>query len=256
MTKLSLPTLKGKQVLHKLALIAAFSFSSTAEVAYAQSSNPQATCDYATPSNPSVDGISKSYCGRQIARVMGWQGADWLNRPERVNEERTDLLIGRLKLKPGMVVGDIGAGTGTLTRPIARAVLPGGKVWAVDIQSQMVGLLKQMAAEFKPGEIEIRQSEAQRVNIPDNTLDLAVMVDVYHELEFPNETLQSLMKAVKSGGRVVFVEYRANDPSVPIKPVHTMNVAQVRKEAQAAGLIYERTEEPLPWQDVIVFRKP
>jgi ubiquinone/menaquinone biosynthesis C-methylase UbiE len=216
----------------------------------------QGGCEYSSTANPHSDGIPKSFCGRQIARVMGWQGADWLDRPERIKEERTDLLIARLRLKPGQVVGDIGAGTGTLTRQMAKAVLPGGRVWAVDIQIQMLSFLKQMASAFKPGDIEIRQSEAQHVNIPDNTLDVAVMVDVYHELEYPKETLESLIKAVKPGGQVIFVEYRANDFRVPIKPIHTMTIAQVRKEAQAAGLVYERTEEPLPWQDVIVFRRP
>lgn len=213
-------------------------------------------CDYGSLDRPHPDGIAKTYCGRQIARVMGWQGADWLNRPERLQEERTDLLIKRLKLRPGWVVGDIGAGTGRLTREMARSVLPGGRVWAVDIQPQMIGFLKKMASEFKPGEIEIRQSSATGMSIPPDTLDVAVMVDVYHELEFPREALKSLVESVKPGGQVVFVEYRADDFTVPIKPMHTMSVAQVRKEAEFAGLIFERSDSSLPWQDVTVFRRP
>ena len=217
----------------------------------------QAACNYQPISNTHPDSIATSYCGRPIARVMGWQGADWLNRPERVKEERTDLLITQLALKPGQMVGDIGAGTGALSRLMAKAVIPGGKVWAVDIQPQMVKMLQKTAAEFPAGTIEVRQTELQQVGIPDNTLDVAVMVDVYHELEYPKETLTSLVKAVKPKGQVVFVEYRANDPLVPIKPVHTMSIEQIRMEAEAVGLVYERTVSPqLPWQNVVIFRRP
>ncbi len=212
-------------------------------------------CEYETISHPHPDGISKRYCGRQIARVMSWQGADWLNRPERAQEERTDLLIARLELKPGMTVGDIGAGTGTLTRQMAEKVMPNGKAWAVDIQPQMVEKLERMAASLPTGLVQVRQTTATQVNIPDNTLDLAVMVDVYHELEFPLETLKSLVQAVKPGGQVVFVEYRANDMRVPIKPLHTMTQAQIRREAEFAGLTYEKTLASLPWQDMLVFKK-
>lgn len=232
-----------------LALMASLTAALTVPAAHA-------ACAYETLPHPHPDGIAKAYCGRPIARVMGWQAAGWLNRPERVREERTDLLVERLGLKPGWVVGDIGAGAGTLSKPLLQRIQPGGTVWAVDIQPQMVEMLRRVASEFKPGQMEVRQTALQAVNIPDETLDLAVMVDVYHELEFPRETLQSLARAVKSGGRIAFVEYRANDPFVPIKPIHTMTQAQIRKEAETAGLLHERTDTTLPWQDIVVFKKP
>ncbi len=205
------------------------------------------------PSNPTDDGIGKRYMGREIARVMGWQGAAWLERAERDQEERTDLLLPQLALKPGMVVADIGAGTGYVTRRIAARVGAGGIVYAVDVQPEMVRMLAALAA--RPGLAQIRpvQGAVDDVRLPERSLDLAIMVDVYHELEFPREVLRSLVRALKPGGRVVFVEYRAEDPKVPIKPLHRMSEAQVRREASAAGLTWERTAEPLPWQHIVVF---
>ena len=215
-----------------------------------------AACEYGTVSNPSPDGIEKSYCSRQIARVMGWQGADWLERPERVQEERTDLLINLLALKPGMVVGDIGAGTGYFSRQLLGKVLPAGQVWAVDVQPQMINQLNKLSSLFPAGALRVQQADATQLNLPRATLDLAIMVDVYHELEFPKETMASLMSAMKPGGKVVFVEYRANDVKVPIKPLHTMSEKQIKREAQAAGLVFESIDASLPWQYVLVFRRP
>lgn len=214
-----------------------------------------ASCTYAPIANPHPDGIAKSYCDRQISKVMGWQGAPWLERPQRIQEERTDLLIQKLNLKPGMVVGDIGAGTGHISQMIAEKVGHNGVVWAVDIQPQMIKMLQKKAESLPKGQMQIRQSDEKNLNLPDRILDLAIMVDVYHELEYPRETLQSLMKAVKKGGRIVFVEYRAFDPDVPIKPLHTMSVAQVQKEAKDLGLKYEKAES-LSWQNMITFINP
>lgn len=214
-----------------------------------------AACQYKIISNPHPDGISKSYCDRPISKVMGWQGAPWLERPQRIEEERTDLLIQKLNLKPGMAVGDIGAGTGHISQMMATKIAPNGVVWAVDIQPQMIKMLQKKAEALPKGRMEIRQSESKSLNLPDQILDVAIMVDVYHELEYPRETLQSLMKAVKKGGRIVFVEYRAFDPDVPIKPLHTMSVAQVQKEAEDLGLKYEKAES-LSWQNMITFINP
>ncbi len=203
----------------------------------------------------SRDGIGKSYMGREISAVMGWQGAAWLERQERDREERTDLLLAALMLQPGFVVADIGAGTGYLSRRMAPAVMPGGKVWAVDVQPEMVNML--MAGVQRSGltQIEARLGAVDDVKLPASSVDLAVMVDVYHELAYPYEVMSSVVKALKPGGRVVFVEYKAEDPLVPIKPLHKMTEAQIRREAAVFSLDWERTVRTLPWQHVVVFRK-
>ena len=203
----------------------------------------------------SADGIGKRYMGREISAVMGWQGAAWLEREERDREERTDLLLAALALQPGMVVADIGAGTGYLSRRLAPAVMPGGKVWAVDVQPEMISLLQAGAKRLGLTQIEARLGAVDDVRLPAASVDLAVMVDVYHELAHPYEVMASVLKALKPGGRVVFVEYKAEDPRVPIKPLHKMSEAQIKREATVFALDWERTVSTLPWQHVVVFRK-
>ena len=205
------------------------------------------------PATP--DGIGKRYMGREIAGVMGWQGAAWLEREEREREERTDLLLAALALEPGMVVADIGAGTGYLARRMAKAVSPGGKVLAVDVQPEMVRMLERLAREQGLANIVPLLGAEDDVKLPAASVDLAIMVDVYHELAFPHEVLASIIRALKRDGRVVFVEYRAEDPRVPIKALHKMSEAQVRREAEVHPLVWERTESGLPWQHMVVFRK-
>ena len=213
-------------------------------------------CQYEPLKSGHPDGILKRYCGRQIAQIMGWEGAEWLERPERKSEEGLDQLIDLLQLKPGMKVGDIGAGTGRLSMLMLQRVKPDGQVWAVDIQPEMVSQLQSRSKLLGKNHLLVSQSSSTSPNIPTATLDLAIMVDVYHELEFPREFLQQVIKSVKPGGQVIFVEYRANDKSVPIKALHTMTVAQVRKEAQDAGLLFERSDSTLPWQHVVFFKIP
>ena len=203
----------------------------------------------------SADGIGKRYMGREIAAVMGWQGAAWLEREEREREERTDLLLRALDLKPGMVVADIGAGTGYLSRRIAPAVAPSGKVLAVDVQPEMVGMLHALARQDGLTNIQPSLGAENDVKLASDSVDLAIMVDVYHELAFPYEVLGSIVRALRPGGRVVFVEYREEDPRVPIKPLHKMSEAQVRREAEVHPLVWERTVNGLPWQHMVVFRK-
>jgi SAM-dependent methyltransferase len=203
----------------------------------------------------SADGIGKRYMGREIAGVMGWQGAAWLERQEREREERTDLLIAALELKPGMTVGDIGAGTGYLSRRMSAAVSPGGHVVAEDVQPEMIHMLERLRAQANLANIEPRLGTEDDVKLPEDSLDVAVMVDVYHELAYPREVLASIVRAMKVGGRLVFVEYRAEDARVPIKPLHKMSEAQVRREAEVLPLAWVRTVETLPWQHVIVFRR-
>jgi precorrin-6B methylase 2 len=205
---------------------------------------------------PSADGIGKRYMGREISQVMGWQGAAWLEREEREKEERTDLLLRELALKPGMVVADVGAGTGYIARRMAGAVGASGAVYAVDVQPEMIDMLKALASKAKLAQIKPVLGGVDDVKLPAADVDLAIMVDVYHELEFPREVMLSLVRAMKPGGRVVFVEYRAEDLSVPIKALHKMSEAQVKREAAAVGLTWERTASGLPWQHVVIFRKP
>ena len=203
----------------------------------------------------SADGIGKRYMGREISAVMGWQGAAWLEREERDREERTDLLLAALALKPGMVVADIGAGTGYLSRRMAPAVMPGGKVWAVDVQPEMISLLQADLKRRGLTLVEARLGAEDDVRLPAGSVDLVVMVDVYHELAFPYEVLASVMKSLKPGGRIAFVEYKAEDPRVPIKPLHKMSEAQIKREAGVFVLDWERTVGTLPWQHLVVFRK-
>lgn len=203
----------------------------------------------------SADGIGKRYMGREIAGVMGWQGAAWLEREEREREERTDLLLKALELKPGMVVADIGAGTGYLSRRMAVGVAPGGKVIAQDVQPEMLRLMTNAASKAGVANIQPSLGAEDDVKLPADSLDLAIMVDVYHELAYPREVLASIVRAMKVGGRLVFVEYRAEDERVPIKALHKMSEAQVRREAEVLPLVWERTIETLPWQHMVVFRR-
>jgi ubiquinone/menaquinone biosynthesis C-methylase UbiE len=213
-----------------------------------------------TTTRPSPDGIGKRYLGREIAGVMGWQGAAWLEREEREREERTDLLMKALALTPGLVVADVGAGTGYLARRMAKAVAPGGKVLAVDVQPEMIKMLQALATKDGLANIVPSLGAEEDVRLPAGTVDLAIMVDVYHELAYPREVLTSIVKALKPGGRVVFIEYRAEDPQVPIKALHKMSQVQVKREVAALpaaqALVWERTVDSLPWQHMMVFRKP
>jgi len=203
----------------------------------------------------STDGIGKRYMDREISGVMGWQGASWLERDKREREERTDLLLDILELQPGMVVADIGAGTGYLSRRIAPLVMPGGKIIALDLQPEMVNYLQTGVKRSGLSQIEVRLGTVDDIKLPKNSVDMAIMVDVYHELAFPYEVLSSIMRALKPRGRIVFVEYKAEDARVPIKPLHKMSEAQIKREASVFALDWERTVSTLPWQHVVVFRK-
>lgn len=205
---------------------------------------------------PSADGIGKAYHGREIAQMMGFDGAAWLERTERQKEERADLLMAELALKPGMDVADIGAGTGYHSRRMALQVGPAGKVFAIEVQPQMLRVLETTAKRPGYGNIVPVLGTEDDVKLPEASVDLAIMVDVYHELAFPHEVLASVVRAVRPGGRVVFVEYRGEDFSVPIKPLHKMTEQQIRLEAADQSLVWERTARKLPWQHVVVFKRP
>jgi ubiquinone/menaquinone biosynthesis C-methylase UbiE len=194
--------------------------------------------------------------GREIAHVMGHQGADWLERPERAEEEKPDKMVDLLGLKPGQMVADIGAGTGYISWRMAQKIAPNGKVYGVDIQQEMLDLMaKNMKARGTTNVIPALGTETDP-KLPANSIDLVIMVDVYHEFSEPYEMMTNIVNALKPGGRVAFVEYRAEDPNVPIKHVHKMSEAQVKKEAAAVGLEWEKTIPDLPWQHLILVRKP
>lgn len=205
------------------------------------------------PASPG--GIGKTYLGREIAQVMSFHGADWLERPERMEEERPDRVLAALELKPGMAVADIGAGSGYYSWRIAERVGARGTVYAVDIQPEMVRLLQRQMTQRGAANVEAILGAPTDPRLPAGALDLALMVDVYHELEYPYEMLASITRALKPGGRLVFVEFKGNDAAVPIKPLHTMTEAQVREEAALHPLEWQKTVGDLPWQNVIVFRK-
>jgi FkbM family methyltransferase len=191
---------------------------------------------YETRAQRDPDGIGKFYLGREIARVMGYQGAEWLERPERVEEERPDQVVEQMKLKPTDVVADVGAGTGYFSFRIAPLVKQ-GKVFAVDLQPEMLAIIERRKQELKAENVVAVQSAETDVKLPDGSVDVALMVDVYHEFAYPYEMMRSVVKALKPGGRVVQIEYRGEDPDVPIKRLHKMTVAQCRKEmADAVSL--------------------
>lgn len=205
---------------------------------------------------PSPGGTGKVYMGREIARYMSFHGAAWLERAEREREERPDLLMPLLKLEPGMTVADIGAGTGYHARRIARLVGPEALVYAVDIQPEMLDLLERRASAAGLDNVRTVLGEADDPRLGEETLDVALVIDVYHELEFPHEMVQRIEQALRPGGRLVLVEYKAEGARIPIHPLHKMTEAQIRAEMQRHALAWERTERMLPWQHVVVFRKP
>ena len=204
----------------------------------------------------SRDGIGKFYFGREISQVMGHQAAGWLERPEREEEERTDLLVEALDLKPGAIVADIGAGSGYFSWRMARKVGPTGQVYAVEIQQPMLDLLMANMRRRQVGDI-VRPAlgTVQDPKLPEASVDLILLVDVYHELDYPYEMTQAMVRALKPGGRLVLVEYRGEDPAVPIKPLHKMTAAQVRKEVSVHPVTFEKNISTLPRQHILVFRK-
>lgn len=210
---------------------------------------------YETRRDHDPEGTGKFYQGREIAHVMGYAGASWLERPERVEEEQPDQVVEQMKLKPPDVVADVGAGTGYFSFRLSRLV-PQGKVFAVDIQREMLNVIEERKRKLKVENVFAVRSTEQDVKLPDDSVDVVLMVDVYHEFAFPYEMMQSIVKALKPGGRVVQIEYRGEDPEVPIKRTHKMTVQQARKEMEFVGLRWKETKAFLPQQHFLVFEKP
>ncbi|WP_413773411.1 class I SAM-dependent methyltransferase [Thalassoporum mexicanum] len=203
----------------------------------------------------SPDGIGKFYLGREIAKVMGHTEAVWLERPSRQWQEDPDAVIAALHLKPTDVVADIGAGTGYFSFRLSQQ-LTQGKVYAVDIQPEMIDILRFLKTENAIDNVETVLSDPQDPHLPSQSIDLALMVDAYHEFAYPHEMMQGIVKALKSGGRVVLVEYRRENPFIAIKTLHKMTQRQAKQEMAAVGLSWLETDESLPSQHIMIFQKP
>ena len=210
---------------------------------------------YETRSRHNPDGIGKFYMGREIAHVMGYEGAGWLERDRRDGEEQPQKVIAGLNLKSTDIVADIGAGTGYFSFRIAPRV-PKGKVLAVDVQPEMIEILKTLKTKKHLSNVEPILGGVTDVNLAAESVDVALMVDAYHEFEYPKEVMTSIVKALKPGGRVVLVEYRGENPLILIKGLHKMTQRQVQKEMEAVGLSYLETRNSLPQQHLMIFEKP
>jgi ubiquinone/menaquinone biosynthesis C-methylase UbiE len=196
------------------------------------------------------------YMGRQIAEVMSWEGVDWLFRETRIDEEQPEAMLDALKIPKGATVADVGAGAGYHSVRLAKRVGPKGKVLASDLQPEMLRMLQRNAREARLTNIKPIRATQLDPKLPEAEVDLILMVDVYHECSSPDITLQGLYKALKPKGRLVLVEFRGEDETVPIKPEHKMTLAQVRKEVEPQGFNFKESLEFLPRQHVIVFEKP
>jgi len=209
--------------------------------------------DYETK-EPGRGGSGKVYRGREISLVMGHEAIHWLERDNREDEEAPSKAVIGLELKPDAVVADIGSGSGYYTFRIAPLV-PEGKVIGVDIQPEMVAFLGQKAAKLEVANVEAHLGKIDSVQLPAASVDAVILVDAYHEFSHPHEMMQSVVHALKPGGRVYLLEYRAEDANVPIKTLHKMSEAQAIDEMKAVGLRHLRTEGFLPWQHFMVFEK-
>lgn len=193
--------------------------------------------------------------GRVIARIMGYEGADWLERPEREREEEPSKAVAALDIRPGQIVADVGAGSGYYTVRLAERVGASGKVFATDIQPQMVALVQQRVARARLTQVEVVQATETDPRLPQNQLDLILMVDVYHELARPQEVLRQLRAALKPDGRLVLIEFRKETAWVPIREEHKMSIKEARLELEAESYRFDRVIDVLPWQHILVFRR-
>lgn len=210
---------------------------------------------YETRAEHDPDGIGKFYLGREIAHVMGPGGVPWLERAEREIEERPQLVIDALEIKPGDTIADLGAGSGYYSFRIAPLVGERGTVLAIDVEPRMLRIVSERARRDGIKNVTTVLGTPSDPNLEPNSIDLLFMVDVYHELEFPFEVMTKVREALKPGGRVALIEYRAEDPAVMIKPVHKMSERQVIRELTAAGFRHRKTVRTLPLQHLVLFQK-
>jgi ubiquinone/menaquinone biosynthesis C-methylase UbiE len=220
-----------------------------------EAKKPKAAPTYEFRQQHDPDGIGKFYLGREIAQVMGHEGANWLERPEREKEEHCSKLLPALEIKAGDRVADIGAGSGFYTFRISEMVGAKGRVFAVDIQPEMIKIIRGRMRNWKLKNIQPVQGTIADPKLKANDIDLILMVDVYHEFSHPYEMTTAMVKALKPKGRLVFVEYRMEDENVPIKLVHKMTKKQVAKEMAAHALRHVETLNHLPWQHIIIYEK-
>jgi len=219
-----------------------------------QADAPPTTEPVYTDCPPSPDGIGKVYMGREIAQVMGHMAAGWLDRPDREREEQPHKVIEAMQLKGDEVVADIGAGSGYFSFRIAP-LLPKGKVLAEDIQPEMLSIVRAKAKQNGITNVETVLGTVTDPKLPVSGVDIALFVDAYHEFDHPREMMEAILKELKPGGRVVDVEYKAEDPAVEIKPHHKMSEAQAVKEMAVVGLKHLKTVDDLPQQHVMIFEK-
>ena len=202
----------------------------------------------------SADGTGKFYMGREIAHVMGHRAADWLERPNRETEERTDLLVEAMNLQADDVIADIGAGSGYFTFRMSPLV-PDGKVLAVDIQPEMLEMIAEKQRKEGGDNIQTILGEVDNPNLPSDSVDWVLLVDAYHEFSHPYEMMRDVADALTEDGRVALVEYREEDPSIAIKPKHKMSEAQAVREMEAVGLELIENKQVLPQQHLMIFGK-
>lgn len=215
---------------------------------------PKAADSPYTSKTPNYDGIGKVYMGREISFVMGFEGRDWLERQSREQEESISLALENLPISSNSVVADIGAGSGYYTYRIAPQV-PEGKVYAVEIQDEAIQYLQDRNKELGFSNVFPIMGEEQTPNLPANSIDLVIMVDVYHELEYPQEMLTAIKESLKPDGKILLIEYRGEDPAVAIKPLHKMTVRQVEKELKANGFKLVENGQFMNIQHFLVFEK-
>jgi ubiquinone/menaquinone biosynthesis C-methylase UbiE len=223
----------------------------TFQDSFAQKNNNDSIYTYHTAS---PGGTGKFYLGREIAQVMGASNAQWLDRSSRPQEEHTQLAIDTIKVPPTAVIADIGAGTGYYTFKLAPKV-PKGKVYAVEIQDEMISILNERKKKLAVANVEVIKGGITSPNLPDNTVDLAIMVDVYHELEYPVEMLESIKKSLKKDGQLLLIEYKGEDPAVAIRPLHKTTVKQLNKELGANGFTLAYQGKFLPIQHFLLYKK-
>jgi len=193
--------------------------------------------------------------GRRYAGVMGSAGADWLVRPEREAEEQPDKALDLLQIAKGSTAADIGAGAGYITWRLAERVGTNGKVYANDIQPEMLTILRRNMQERRIENVEPVLGAIDDPKLPASTMDLVILVDVYHEFSEPQKMLRKIRESMKAGGRLVLLEYRGEDPKVPIRAEHKMTVAQVKAELEPEGFKLDKVLEDLPRQHILIFKK-
>lgn len=193
--------------------------------------------------------------GRPIARIMGVQAADWLDRPEREREEHSEKALDLIGIRPGTTVADIGAGSGYYTVKLARRVGPTGRVLANDIQPPMLEIIEEKVAALTLTNVQTVAGLEDDPRLPPGAVDLALLVDVYHEFSSPQQMLRKIHEALKPDGRLVLLEFKKEDPTIPIRLDHKMTVDEAKREVEPEGFTLDRVLDDLPWQHILIFRK-